>query len=67
MLPGESDHDIVFIEFNATPSRQMQTPRNMSIYSKVIWEDMITEIHNLYGNIKGKIDTLAVEDLWQEF
>ena len=46
ILPGVSDHDIVCIEFNATPSRLKQAPRNIPIYSKAKWEDMKTENRN---------------------
>ena len=40
ILPGVSDHDIVFIEFNTTPTKLKQTPRNVPIYSKANPEDI---------------------------
>ncbi|CAG2215457.1 unnamed protein product [Mytilus edulis] len=38
IMPGISDHDIVFMEFKITPSKLKQTPRNVPIYNKANWE-----------------------------
>ncbi|CAG2247966.1 unnamed protein product [Mytilus edulis] len=38
IMPGISDHDIVFMEFKITPSKLKKTPRNVPIYNKTNWE-----------------------------
>ncbi|VDI58370.1 Hypothetical predicted protein [Mytilus galloprovincialis] len=38
IMPGISDHDIVFMEFKITPSKLKQTPRNVPIYNQANWE-----------------------------
>ena len=67
IIPGISDHDIVFIEFNITPSKIRQIPRNIPLYSKANWTTLKNEVTNMYDTIQTKFDTLSVDELWNLF
>ncbi|CAH1238779.1 Hypp5632 [Branchiostoma lanceolatum] len=67
-LPGVSDHDIVYMEFDINPARQRQTRRQVPQYSKADWpalhsaaaelSDSILSAHSEDGN---------TEQIWQAF
>jgi hypothetical protein len=47
VMPGISDHDIVFMEFNIIPSKIKQVPRNIPLYSKANWSSLKNEVNHL--------------------
>ena len=57
VIPGISDHDIVFVELNITPTKLKQKPRNIPIYRKANWETMKTELDTLYNEMSSKANT----------
>ena len=63
-MPGISDHDIVFLEFNITPSKIKQIPRNIPLYSKANCDTIKPEINSLNNKLQEKADTLSVNELW---
>ncbi|CAG2230925.1 unnamed protein product [Mytilus edulis] len=67
IMPGISDHDIVFMEFKITPSKLKQTPRNVPIYNKANWETIKKEVINLQHTIQEKVNTHTVDELWLQF
>ncbi|CAC5378485.1 unnamed protein product [Mytilus coruscus] len=67
IMPGISDHDIVFMEFKITPSKLKQTPRNVPIYNKANWETIKKEVINLQHTIQEKVNTHTVDELGLEF
>ena len=66
-MPGISDHDIVFIEFNITPSKVKQVPRNIPLYNKANWGTIKTEINNLNTKRHEIAHTTSANDLWNTF
>ena len=50
-LPGISDHDIVFLEFNIAPKKLKQKPRQVPIYKNTNWDTIKSEIKTLYDHI----------------
>ncbi|CAG2254954.1 unnamed protein product [Mytilus edulis] len=68
ILPGVSDHDIVFAEISVIPSRKKQAARKIPLYSKANWDKMREDINN----IKNEIVTMAtsksnINDIWLVF
>ena len=67
IIPGISDHGIVFAELNITPTKLKQKPRNIPIYRKANWETMKTELDTLYNEISIKASTCSAEIIWIDF
>ncbi|VDI83601.1 Hypothetical predicted protein, partial [Mytilus galloprovincialis] len=68
ILPGVSDHDIVFAEISVIPSRKKQAARKIHLYSKANWDTMREDINN----IKNEIETMTtsksnINDIWLVF
>ncbi|CAG2254949.1 unnamed protein product [Mytilus edulis] len=68
ILPGVSDHDIVFAEISVIPSRKKQAARKIPLYSKANWDKMREDINN----IKNEIVTMTtsksnINDIWLVF
>ena len=66
-MPDISDHDIVFIEFNITPCKVKQVPRNIPLHSKANWDTIKTEINNLNTKLHEIAHTTSANDLWNTF
>ena len=66
ILPGISDHDIVFAEMDFRPDKHVQKPRLIPLYKKANWgqikEDMKSLNETLYFS-----DTTDVNTLWEHF
>ena len=60
-------HDIVFFEFNLTPSKIKQIPRNIPLYSKANWDTIKIEIQKLNNTLYNKANTISVDEMWNEF
>ena len=67
IIPGISDHDIVFVEMNITPTKLKQKPRQVPIYKKANWETMKLELDNLYLKLAENANKLSTENLWTDF
>jgi hypothetical protein len=51
IIPGISEHDIVFLEFNIAPKKLKQKPRQVPIYKNTNWDTIKSEIKTLYDHI----------------
>ncbi|KAK3084814.1 hypothetical protein FSP39_019487 [Pinctada imbricata] len=67
IMPGISDHDIVFLEFNLTPKKVKQIPRNIPLYKKANWADFKTELNNTYDIMRQEAHKMTVNELWHKF
>ena len=68
ILPGISDHDIGFVEFNIwTPSKKKPIPRNISLYSTANWDTIKIEIQKLNNTLHNKANTISEDEMWIEF
>lgn len=52
ILPGISDHDIVFAEMDFRPEKHMQKPRLIPLYKKANWEMIKEDMKSLNENMK---------------
>ena len=53
IIPGISDHAIVYTEIDVIPTRQQQKPRQISLCSKAKWENVINDVKSIHDEIKG--------------
>ena len=53
VIPGLSDHDIVFTEFALAPIKLKQKPRATPLYKKANWDTMKQELRERSFNLKG--------------
>ena len=69
VLPGVSDHDIVFTELDVRPVKHKQKPRQVPIYRKAEWEPMKEDMRSLYGDMKSMFDseTTRLNEMWESF
>ena len=67
VIPGLSDHDIVFTEFVLAPINLKQKPRAIPLYKKANWDTMKQELSYLQKYIIDNQNTLNVEDMWDKF
>ena len=68
VIPGLSDHDVVFAEVDLQAATNKQKPRHIPLYRKANWDTMRLELGETYNKIKD----LAVlgrdaEELWTVF
>ena len=63
ILPGVSDHDIVFL----APKKLKQKPRQVLIYKNAIWDTIKSEIKTLYDHIVQSQKHLNPNQLWEIF
>ena len=70
IMPGISDHDIVFFEFNITPAKIKQIPRNIPLYNRANWDTIRVEgleINSLNNKLQKEANTRSVNELWNIF
>jgi hypothetical protein len=67
ILPGISDHDIVFLEFNIAPKKLKEKPRQVPIYKNANWDTIKSEIKTLYDHIVQSQTHLNTNQLWEIF
>ena len=68
VIPGLSDHDIVFSEIDTKPLSRKQKPRQIPLYRKANWETMkekITETHKKIQELEANGGTVG--ELWLLF
>jgi hypothetical protein len=67
ILPGISDHDIVFLEFNIAPKKLKEKPRQAPIYKNANWDTIKSEIKTLYDHIVQLQTHLNANQFWEIF
>ncbi|CAG2244129.1 unnamed protein product [Mytilus edulis] len=67
VIPGLSDHDIVFAEFAIAPSKLKQKPRIIPLYKKANWGTIKQEINTLYKHLSENQQHLCVNEMWNCF
>ena len=68
VLPGVSDHDIVFTELDMRPVKQKQKPRQIPIYRKAEWEPMKEDMKSLHKDMEAMYNsTTGVNEMWEKF
>ena len=61
ILPGISDHDVVFL----APKKLKQKPRQVPIYKNANWDTIKSEIKTLYDHIVQSQTHLNANQLWE--
>jgi len=69
ILPGISDHDIVFAELDMRPIKYKQKPRSIPLYRKAKWDNIREDLKSLTSKIKDLYDSCApnVNEMWETF
>ncbi|CAG2222754.1 unnamed protein product [Mytilus edulis] len=68
VIPGVSDHDIVFSEIDTKPISRKQKPRKIALYRKANWETIKQEMNETYQRVKElAANGSSVEELWLLF
>ena len=67
VLPGLSDHDVVFCEINVQTQMRKQIPRQILLYTKADWEGLRATMTNLHEKIKEEKSTASTEEIWTHF
>ena len=69
ILPGISDHDIVFAELDLRPIKYSQKPRQIPLYKKANWDLIRQDMAALKETITCmyKADAVNVNDMWIKF
>jgi len=68
IIPGVSDHEIVYTEIDIVPTRQQQKPRQIPLYSKAKWENVISDVKAIYNEIMNMRNIgESVNSMWTYF
>ena len=69
VLPGVSDHDIVFAEFDLRPIKYSQKPRQIPLYKRANWDLIRSDMASLKDSITimHDSDAVNVNDMWTTF
>ena len=69
VLPGVSDHDMVFLELDMRPVKQKQKSRKVPIYRKAEWDLMKEDMKSLHTDLEAMYDSdsIRVNDMWEKF
>jgi hypothetical protein len=68
IIPGVSDHDIVFTEVNILPVKHYQKPRTIPLYREAKWNNVKQDLHNIHQCItKMDEQNQSVESMWNIF
>ena len=68
IIPGLSDHDIVFSEIDTKPISRKQIPRKIPLYRKANWETIKKEMNDTHQKIKElAANGSSTEELWLIF
>ena len=67
VIPGLSDHSIVYIELKVKPDRKMNAPRQIPLYKHANWEELRNEMNQLKCRFEDPEDDRNAEDLWIDF
>ena len=69
VIPGLSDHNIVFFEFSVKADRKKNALRQIFLYKKADWEAIKSEMEQLERQIKEMIDSgeKSMDEIWEHF
>jgi len=67
ILPGISDHNVVYTEFDVNPMRKKQTARKIPLLNKADWEGFKQFTGGLLYEMQSLGDFTSVEELWLLF
>ena len=68
VIPGLSDHDIVYTEVNRIPAKLQQKPRKIFLYKKAKWQNVKDDLHNIQSTAKTLYNNnSSVNDIWNLF
>jgi hypothetical protein len=68
VMPGLSDHDIVYTEVNRIPAKLKQKPRKILLYKQAKWENVKTDLKNTHATAKRLYDEDAsANEIWNHF
>jgi hypothetical protein len=65
-IPGISDHDIVYTEFDLRPVKLQQIPRTIPLYNKANWYGMKIDLQNIKHTLSNmfKDNDCQVTNMW---
>ncbi|XP_070198749.1 uncharacterized protein [Littorina saxatilis] len=66
VIPGLSDHRIVYFEYTTRPETLKNVARPILLYQRANWEEMKQDMLDLQAEFRETEDT-PTEDLWQRF
>ncbi|XP_033750637.1 uncharacterized protein LOC117334902 [Pecten maximus] len=66
IMPGISDHDIVFAEMQCTPRKIAQKPRQIPLYRKANWDQIKVKLNSTFVSLPDG-DQNDVNYLWNHF
>jgi len=68
VLPGLSDHDVVFLELRVTPCKNTQKERKIPLYGKANWDNIRKDLQNTLREIKQiESQGKSVNETWNLF
>ena len=69
ILPGISDHDVVFAEVDMRPIRCQQKPRSIPLYKRAKWDKIRDDLKTLTNEMKEKYVSCEpnVNQMWELF
>ena len=67
ILPGISDHEVVYTEFDIKPARKKQLPRQVPLYKKADWTGFRQHAKQLAHELNKAQLTSDTESLWNLF
>ena len=67
ILPGLSDHEIPFCEFNIHGFKIKQESRTILLYNKTDWDAMGKSFRTFWTDIKQSQSDLTTDQLWNKF
>ena len=67
VIPGLSDHSIVFIELKVKPDRKVNAPRQILLYKHAHWDDIKKDMLEFKNHLENGHNNKNVDELWQEF
>lgn len=67
IIPGLSDHDIVQVLINVTPSQTKQVPRDVPLYKKADWDQLKQSMREFQSELLTDLATTDVQEMWDKF
>ena len=64
VIPGISDHDIVFAELEISPCSKKQKLRSIPLYCNADWDSLAAKIDKSVKSVLEQEHTASSEDLW---
>ena len=69
VIPGLSDHDIVFFEFSVKLDRKKNALRQIMLYKRADWQAIKEEMNKLETEIGLMLenDSIDIDEIWEKF